>query len=213
MSDLPQQAFREEAYELLAELETSLLELEERPDDTEVVGQIFRAMHTIKGSGAMFGFTDISTFTHEVETVYDLVRNGRLGVSKALIEVSLKARDHIQSLLDACCSGEPADLDTSAELIRELKEFMPDSGAEPQARNPEIQEADAAEELRTWRIAFKPHPHILQNGHAHLFAHRRTQRTGNLPQRSADEKRSFAGGARSRTVLRELEHPPHFHLL
>jgi len=164
MSDLPQQAFREEAYELLAELETSLLELEERPDDTEVVGQIFRAMHTIKGSGAMFGFTDISTFTHEVETVYDLVRNGRLGVSKALIEVSLKARDHIQSLLDACCSGEPADLDASAELIRELKEFMPDSGAEPQARNPEIQEADAAEELRTWRIAFKPHPHILQNG-------------------------------------------------
>ena len=49
-TDLHRQAFKEEAYELLTELETSLLEWEERPDDGELVGRIFRAMHTIKGS-------------------------------------------------------------------------------------------------------------------------------------------------------------------
>ena len=73
-------AFKEEAYELLTELEASLLELEETPDNMELIGSVFRAMHTIKGSGAMFGFDDVANFTHEVETVYDLVprRGARL---------------------------------------------------------------------------------------------------------------------------------------
>ena len=56
MKDQYKEAFREEAYELLTELESSLLELEETPDDMDIIGRVFRAMHTIKGSGAMFGF-------------------------------------------------------------------------------------------------------------------------------------------------------------
>ncbi|MDE3166195.1 MAG: Hpt domain-containing protein, partial [Acidobacteriota bacterium] len=74
-------AFREEAAELLRELEVSLLELEERPGDGEVVGRVFRALHTIKGSGAMFGFTLLSGFTHRVETIFDGVREGRIAVT------------------------------------------------------------------------------------------------------------------------------------
>ncbi len=163
MADSPQQAFREEAYELLAVLETALLELEECPNDMEVVGQIFRAMHTIKGSGAMFGFNDIAEFTHEVETIYDLVRNGRLQIDKSLIEVSLQARDHIQELLDACCNGTEVDRARSKELISRLKLFVPKP--EPQAQNVTSPTKAASEdELKTYRIVFKPHPHILQNG-------------------------------------------------
>ncbi len=89
--------YREEANELLAELETSLLELEENPTDEDLIGRVFRAMHTIKGSGAMFGFDEIATFTHEVETVFDLVRNGKMAVSKELLNLTLRARDHIKS--------------------------------------------------------------------------------------------------------------------
>jgi len=55
--------YREEAGELLAELETSLLELEDNPQDNDLINRVFRAMHTIKGSGAMFGFDDIARFT------------------------------------------------------------------------------------------------------------------------------------------------------
>lgn len=163
MSDLPEQAFREEAQELLTELETALLELEDRPDDMDVVGQIFRAMHTIKGSGAMFGFSDISNFTHEVETVYDLVRNGRIDVSKPLVEISLQARDHIQELLEACCSGAEIEHKKSAQLVEELQKFMPDAktgAVEAQEDKPEAENT----EQRTYRISFKPHSHILQNG-------------------------------------------------
>ena len=71
-------AYREEAGELLVELEATLLELEERPEDAELVGRAFRAMHTIKGSGSMFGFDEIASFTHELETAFDAVRNGKL---------------------------------------------------------------------------------------------------------------------------------------
>ena len=92
--------YREEAHELLSELESSLLELEGSPGDMELVGRIFRAMHTIKGSGAMFGFDEIAAFTHEVETVFDNVRHGTLQVTRDLIDLTLKARDCIRLMLD-----------------------------------------------------------------------------------------------------------------
>src|SRR5512140_756540 len=111
MIDAHRQAFKEEAYELLSELETSLLTLEETPDDSETVGRVFRAMHTIKGSGAMFGFEDIAAFTHEVETVFDLVRKGEMAVTKELINRTLAARDRIKTRLD----GDGGAEDSGAE--------------------------------------------------------------------------------------------------
>ncbi len=66
MMDKYQQAFHEEARELLAELESALLELDQNRGDLDIVGRAFRALHTIKGSGAMFGFDAIASFTHHV---------------------------------------------------------------------------------------------------------------------------------------------------
>lgn len=71
--------FKEEALELLAELETSLLELEETPEDKEAIGRAFRALHTIKGSAGMYGFDPIADFTHEVER-RSSIRSG-MGIS------------------------------------------------------------------------------------------------------------------------------------
>ena len=82
IADAQSEVYKEEARELLVVLEDSLLQLERSPDDKELVGQIFRALHTIKGSGSMFGFDRIAAFTHEVETTFDLVRNSEVPVSK-----------------------------------------------------------------------------------------------------------------------------------
>jgi chemotaxis protein histidine kinase CheA len=71
-SEILKQTFKEEAFDLLSELESLLLTLERDPEDMEAVSGIFRAFHTIKGSGAMVGFDDLSQFTHQIETVYDL---------------------------------------------------------------------------------------------------------------------------------------------
>ncbi|MBF0507254.1 MAG: Hpt domain-containing protein, partial [Nitrospirae bacterium] len=108
MADAHKETYREEALELLSELEASLLEMEERPDDQELISRVFRAMHTIKGSGAMFGFDDIAKFTHEVETVYDLVRNGKIAVTKDLIDLTLVARDLIRAMLDSSSVADPS---------------------------------------------------------------------------------------------------------
>ena len=61
--------YRQEAEELLTSIEEAVLDIEDNPEDQEAVNRLFRAMHTIKGSGAMFGFDDIADFTHHVETV------------------------------------------------------------------------------------------------------------------------------------------------
>src|ERR1051326_911126 len=99
MTDCHRDAYIEEASELLRELEAALLELEKTPRDSDLIGRVFRALHTIKGSGAMFGFDAIASFTHELETEFDHVRDGRSEVTPELIGVTLKARDHIQELL------------------------------------------------------------------------------------------------------------------
>jgi len=161
--ELNRQAFKEEALELLGELETSLLELEEDPANDDVINRVFRAMHTIKGSGAMFGFEDIASFTHEVETVFDLARNGQISVSKELLDLTLLARDHILSMLE----GEEQGLgERAGEVIRGLKALTPsrkESEAAPVGK-------DAAptcvtdSSMNTWRIRFAPPKNLFMSG-------------------------------------------------
>jgi len=156
----------EEANELLAELETSLLELEENPADEDLIGRVFRAMHTIKGSGAMFGFDEIATFTHEVETVFDQVRNGKLAVSKVLLNLTLRARDHIKILLDASVSGEKADRTEGDAIICELRRLVPvfDTRMTQQDMHEKSVPASGDGALKVWRIRFKPNPGIFLAG-------------------------------------------------
>lgn len=76
MIDQFKQSFLEEARELLIELESALLELDQKREDPEIVGRAFRALHTIKGSGSMFGFDDIARFAHSLETDFDPASQG-----------------------------------------------------------------------------------------------------------------------------------------
>ena len=130
MMDVHREAFREEARELLEELEAALLELERVPDDEDLIGRVFRAMHTIKGSGAMFGFDAVASFTHHVETVYDAVRNRKMQVSKPLIDLTLSACDEIKKMVFAS-DTEVVDCSQSSSLCRPLLECRPMPGWPP----------------------------------------------------------------------------------
>lgn len=162
MIDIHRQAFKEEAQELLVELESSLLELEERPDDQDLIGRVFRAMHTIKGSGSMFGFDDIASFTHEVETIFDLVRNGRLEVTTTLVNLTLSARDQIKAMLDAS-EGGTVDLEESARIIAGLRALAPEEMHQPPTAPREESHQQAAE-MVTFRIRFAPVREIFACG-------------------------------------------------
>ncbi len=107
----PEETFREEIKELLADLEAALLELEDHPDDTNSVDTAMLAMHTIKSAGGVFGFDKISKFTHHLVNAFDLVRCGDLAVTKDLINIALDSGDHIRGLLDNVdsCPGLDAE--------------------------------------------------------------------------------------------------------
>lgn len=92
--------FREEVRDLLESLERGLLDLKSRPDDMGLVNQVFRDLHTVKGSGAMFGFADLAAFIHEFETVFDKVRSGALAIGPELLRLALAAKDEIPGLVE-----------------------------------------------------------------------------------------------------------------
>jgi two-component system chemotaxis sensor kinase CheA len=170
MTDNFGQAFKDEAKELLGDLEESLLEMEDNPDDMGIVGRVFRTMHTIKGSGAMFGFDDIASFTHNVETVYDLVRNGELAVSKELVSLSLAARDRILVMLEASDTGAVVDQSINEQVIEGFRKLIPvnsgdDGGAPPMAADSGQGAAESAPQREvTYRIRFRPLPQIFTSG-------------------------------------------------
>ena len=172
MADTHKETYREEALELLSELEACLLEMEERPDDQELISRVFRAMHTIKGSGAMFGFDDIAKFTHEVETVYDLVRNGKIPVTKELIDLTLAARDLIRVMLDSSSVKDPSLEIKGQETISLLRKLVPhaSTGGETvpiystSPSSATIPAHELNENCKTYRIRFRPQKEIILNG-------------------------------------------------
>jgi two-component system chemotaxis sensor kinase CheA len=138
----PAATFRQEAQELLEVLEQALLDLEHAPGDAGLVDSAFRALHTIKGSGAMFGFDAVAAFTHHVETAFDLVRKGKVTASRELIAVTLTAKDHMRLLIER---PETADAAEADEILRSLKHIVE---ATPASVSPEPAGA-------TWRIQFR----------------------------------------------------------
>jgi len=163
VNELHKEAFREEAYELLTELESSLLELEENPDDQEIIGRTFRAMHTIKGSGAMFGFTDIAEFTHDVETVFDKVRGGIMPVNKELIDSTLKSCDLIRSMLEGSDGVDEAEKVRLRGIFSAMSRSGTDDGGES-TKSPAAKPENRPAVEKTYRIRFKPPQDIYLTG-------------------------------------------------
>ncbi len=144
------QAFLEEAREILVELESSLLALNDNRGDNELVGRAFRALHTIKGSGAMFGFDELAAFSHNLENAFDEVRNGRLQVTSELINLSLAALDQIKAMLDEAAGGVVASIAASAEILAKLRQLTgkkPETHAAAGAAIPSV----GASRGREWR--------------------------------------------------------------
>ena len=160
--------YREEAYELLTNLEDSLIELEQLPEDLNIVGKVFRAMHTIKGSGAMFGFDDIASFTHTIETIYDLIRDSKLKVTADLISLTLASCDQIRAMLGASQGLNTVSDAKTSELTLKFKAYLsPEEGSPEKATDaPAIQEdhENASGPLATYRIRFRPHKDLFANG-------------------------------------------------
>ncbi|WP_027192665.1 chemotaxis protein CheA [Fundidesulfovibrio putealis] len=141
--------FKEEAAELLADLEQMLLELENDPGNAECIGKVFRDIHTIKGSGAMFGYTELARFSHDVETVFDKVRAGELELDGELLGLTLAAKDHIGKLLSSP-EASPDDVAASDEILARLRPYL---GAAPQGDSPAPAKPEPGQDKRRFNPA------------------------------------------------------------
>lgn len=164
------ETFREEAYELLGNLEGYLLDLEKKPHDKDLISAVFRVMHTIKGSSAMFGFDMISKFTHDVESILDDVRSGKLSVNRTIIDLTLKSKDLIKELLDPELTDVSIYHEQIESLIKGFKEeiyatteqleTIEDEG---QPGGPDRMYEDEDEEI-TYRIKYIPDKDTFLSG-------------------------------------------------
>jgi two-component system chemotaxis sensor kinase CheA len=181
--------FREEARELLMELEAVLLELNERREDSELIGRVFRALHTIKGSGAMFGFDDLAAFAHKLENAFDEVRKGQLAVTPELVDLTLSALDQIRAMVEEGVGESAVDPSTCAEILAKLRTLTGsgDSGAVTSAPPAHDAKAEAKSETgtdggaeRVWHIHFAPGPDLMNNGADPLLLVRELGQLGRL---------------------------------
>jgi two-component system chemotaxis sensor kinase CheA len=160
--------FREEAAEHLAALETTLLELEQRPQDPELIAQAFRALHTIKGSSAMAGFERIAAIAHEVEAVFVQIRQGKLQATPDVIALTLETKDLIRSMLDPTTPMSSASHDrlhAGFQVILDRVEGNPAPRAAVAAK-PEPE--PTRQPMTEYRIAWAPHLDFFQNGSSPL---------------------------------------------
>jgi two-component system chemotaxis sensor kinase CheA len=150
------ETFLQEAYELLADIEEAVLLVERDPNDSGSINRLFRDMHTIKGSGAMFGFSDLAAFTHHVETVLDKVRDNTLPVTRELIDLILASRDQIGNLLSASQGQAEVDHAMGDRIIVSLHALLQNGNDSEPTPAPQI-EADACNEISaSYRIRYKP---------------------------------------------------------
>ncbi|WP_298256535.1 chemotaxis protein CheA [Bradyrhizobium sp.] len=160
----PTEVFRQEASELFETLEAALLDLCQRPDDRELVDSAFRALHTIKGSGAMFGFDKVAAFTHEFETAFDLVRKGEVRPTQELISVALSAKDYIRALIE---SPDTTDSIIGDAILDDLKRFVaPAAAAVAQVQTAQADLPAPVPEPGSagWQLHLEFDSHILCNG-------------------------------------------------
>ncbi len=180
------QVFFEESFEGLDIMEKGLLNLDMGAVDVEEVNTIFRAAHSIKGGSGTFGFTDVSGFTHVMETLLDEMRDNRRQVTPAGVSVLLGSVDCLREMLTAIQNDEPVDeqniakhkqaLDTelngsesTAPLSQESEEGIVSVAQEQNDASESSQVGQQIEQIQDekisgWNIAFSPHLDLLKTG-------------------------------------------------
>ncbi|MEZ5649185.1 MAG: chemotaxis protein CheW [Burkholderiaceae bacterium] len=111
--------FFEEADENLVQFEQHLMALDVELVDSETLNAIFRCAHSIKGGAATFGFNDVTSLTHVMESLLDKLRRGELRLSRAMVDTLLESGDALKSLL-AFHAGEADHAPDTRNLIEAI---------------------------------------------------------------------------------------------
>jgi len=176
--------FFEESFEGIETMETELLNLSPGAADKETVNTIFRAAHSIKGSAGTFGFSEISDFTHNMETVLDKMRNNELEITQHLISVLLSAVDSLNNMLISHRETKPYDSTLAENVSAQLEKLSSHTTTDNTPSNHEScrheKQAGGTDDNpeQRWRIGFFPHEKLFYTGNDPLRLIRELQALG-----------------------------------
>lgn len=162
--------FLEEAADLINSLEQALLVLEENPKDKAIIEEVFRIMHSLKGGSSMFGFYKMDAFTHNLETIYDHIRNGELELKREILDITLAAVDHLKVLLENGDELKQTDEKNHQLLLNKINSVSDavtgkiNPKKENEVLNVENNAKAGSESAPTFHITVKPEQNIFQNG-------------------------------------------------
>lgn len=114
--------FTDEAMDTFEEAETTLLQMELRPNDKELIEQVFRNFHSFKGNAGFFGYADFEKLSHKAENLLDSVRDGRSSASPAIISVLLSVVDVLRIGVHSLEKGELISIPNLAQLLQAMAE-------------------------------------------------------------------------------------------
>jgi len=172
------QTFIIESRDLLQQMEAALLQIEQSPEDTDLINAIFRAAHTIKGSAGLFGLDQVVSFTHVAESVLDRVRDGELVIDAALAALFLESCDFIGLLIDHIADGNAPGEHVSLHgeaLLGRLKLHLDPAQTAPSVQSPagalptvreQHFESDGGGQVETdnWHLSLRFGRDVLRNG-------------------------------------------------
>src|SRR3712207_6615331 len=117
--------FLAEGREHLQELNLAVVRIEEQPDDPATVDEIFRIAHSLKGMSATMGFAGMAALTHEMEDVFELLRQRKGGLGRDAVSALLRCLDALSEALDAI-DRDGEERMVPEPLIAELRELVRD---------------------------------------------------------------------------------------
>ncbi|MEJ8319863.1 chemotaxis protein CheA [Pseudomonas oryzihabitans] len=161
--------FIAESEELLQQMEAALLQIEQAPDDVELINAIFRAAHTIKGSAGLFGLDHVVAFTHVAESVLDRIRSNELAFDETLSALFLEVCDHLNGLIARVSSGSEPEPDfqaAGAVLVQRLEHYLQPSAkaTQPVAAARSLAAPVDGVAAGHWHLSLRFGPDMLRNG-------------------------------------------------
>ena len=131
-------SFVQEARENLAALNRGMVELEKRPGDAELLTELMRAAHTLKGTSRMVNVLDVNQVAHRAEDVLEAVRDGQVAMSPEVGDALFMALDEIGACVEAVAAGGGGERDVAGSC-RMLEEFLGSESPVPESPVPETQ--------------------------------------------------------------------------
>ncbi len=152
------QDFLVEAGEILESLNEQLVDLEQTPEDSDLLNSIFRGFHTIKGGGSFLSLTNLVEVCHKSEDVFNLLRNHEISLTTDMMDAFLRVLDEVNNMFDEIRSGEdPSAADPA--LIQELINMQNPGAA---ASEPPAPAETAVEAVETPAVAAEAAPETAQ---------------------------------------------------